>query len=108
MNDDLPSDETPTYVSDEWVRQYLANLASDVTPMYGLAVATPTAIADLFPSDATPPEPSPVDTVIDSLSRDRVSRSDRGRLGDALGKANDRADGHKAGPSEAFGRIAGR
>ena len=65
-------------------------------------------IADDIPSDVTPPDPSPVDTVIDSLARDRVNRSDRGRLGDALGKANDRADGNKAGAGEAFGRIAGR
>lgn len=65
-------------------------------------------MVDDLPSDVNPPEPSPVDTVIDRLSRDRVSRSDRGRLGDALGKADARADGHKAGAGEAFGRIAGR
>lgn len=65
-------------------------------------------MADDLPSDVTPHNPSPVDTVIDSLARDRVSRSDRRRLGDSLGQANARADGHKAGAGEAFGRIAGR
>ena len=65
-------------------------------------------MADDLPSDVNPPEPSPVDIVIDRLTRDRVSRSDRGRLGDALGKADARADGNKAGAGEAFGRIAGR
>ena len=53
-------------------------------------------------TDARPVEPSPVDTVIDRLARDRVSRTDRGRLGEALGKADARADGQKAGPGEAF------
>ena len=66
---------------------------------------------DDLPSDANPPDRPPhsdVDNVIDRLSRDGVNRADRGRLGDALGKADARADGHKAGAGEAFGRIAER
>lgn len=113
--DDLPPDVTPSepmYRSAEWLRGYLANLPDGATPLFGLAPvakAAAAAMADDPQGDIAPPhEPSPVDAVIDSLSRDRVSRSDRGRLGDVPGKADARADGNKAGAGEAFGRIAGR
>ena len=60
------------------------------------------------PTEGPVPDTSPVDIVIDKLTRDRMNHQDRGRLGKALDGANGRADGHKAAPDEAFGRIAGR
>lgn len=56
--------------------------------------------------DPTPAPSTPIDTVIDTLTKDGVTSGDRRRLGDALNGANTRADG-KQESGRVFGNITG-
>ena len=61
----------------------------------------------MLAADPVPPIPTPVDTLIDLLTRDRVNARDRCRIGEVLEGANARASGHHARPDEAFSRVTG-
>ena len=58
--------------------------------------------------EGKPPTPGTVDAVVDLLTRDRVNARDRTRIRDAVTGADKRAEGHKAGESEAFGNVRDR
>ena len=72
----------------------------DVSGGFGVS-----AVADDAPKH---PTPGPVDAVVDLLTRDRVNGRDRARIRDAVIGADHRADGHKAGETEAFSNVRGR
>ena len=51
------------------------------------------------------PASTPIDVVIDLLGKDGFGARDRGRLGDALGGANRRADGDKVAGDRIYEHI---
>ena len=66
----------------------------------------PAGVAPGLPAgDVRPPPDAPIDRVLGDLAADAIGKADRRRLGDALDAANQRAEGTRAKPDEAFGRI---
>lgn len=76
-----------------------------VSRLPGGGMSVQSAATDAAAGDVRPPPDAPIDRVLGDLSADRIGKADRRRLGDALDAANQRADGTRAKPDEAFGRI---
>ena len=83
---------------ERWFLSYPAGVAP-------YAPYAPADAADAADGDVRPPPDAPIDRVLGDLAADRIGKADRRRIGDALDAANERADGTRAKPDEAFGRI---